>query len=199
MELSPDFYGNGVDNISCWDKSLSRQGDLLKNGIDMCLEYHVMSLQLKVFSRSHCITLLFRPSSYNEDGLGKRVGRGVPLEVNHVHDRWQYIIYVASLNSFREACFRRLPVMIWAQSLLVICTGRQVLEDDGTEPFYDEEDSVLKEITESLKENRIGMMNGSNMNPGILYIQPVVSSFMMTSFVKLCATPPPDLSVSSNM
>jgi hypothetical protein len=49
------------------------------------------------------------------------------------------------------------------------------LEDDETETFYDEEDSVLKEITESLKENRIGMMNGSNMNPGILYTQPIVS------------------------
>jgi hypothetical protein len=48
------------------------------------------------------------------------------------------------------------------------------LEDDETETFYDE-DSVLKEITESLKENRIGVMNGSNMNPGILHTQPIVS------------------------
>ncbi|XP_023704813.1 activating signal cointegrator 1 [Cryptotermes secundus] len=51
--------------------------------------------------------------------------------------------------------------------------GRQVLEDHETETFYDKDDIVLKEITESLKENRIGMMNGSNMNPGILYIQPI--------------------------
>lgn len=49
------------------------------------------------------------------------------------------------------------------------------MEDHETETFYDKDDIVLKEITESLKENRIGMMNGSNMNPGILYIQPIVS------------------------
>jgi hypothetical protein len=57
------------------------------------------------------------------------------------------------------------------------------LEDDETETFYDEEDNVLKEITESFKENRISLLKGSNMNPGILYAQPVVS-----------VTPPPGLS-----
>jgi hypothetical protein len=49
------------------------------------------------------------------------------------------------------------------------------LEDDETGTFYDEEDSVLKEITEGLKENRISMMNGSNIDPGALYTQPIVS------------------------
>jgi hypothetical protein len=48
-----------------------------------------------------------------------------------------------------------------------------VLEDDP-EIFCEAEDSVLKDISESIRENRGGMMISSNVHPGILPIQPIV-------------------------
>ncbi|KAJ4448144.1 hypothetical protein ANN_10157 [Periplaneta americana] len=51
--------------------------------------------------------------------------------------------------------------------------GRQVLEDDESEIFYDAEDSVLKEISESIREDRGQIRNSSNVHPGIMHPQPV--------------------------
>jgi hypothetical protein len=53
------------------------------------------------------------------------------------------------------------------------------LECDELESFYGAEDSVLKEISESIRENRRDVMKSSNVNPGVLDAQPVVSSFML--------------------
>ncbi|XP_021936122.1 activating signal cointegrator 1 isoform X2 [Zootermopsis nevadensis] len=51
--------------------------------------------------------------------------------------------------------------------------GRKVLECDDPEYFYDPEDIVLKEISESIKENRRAVMNGGSVNPGVLRTQPI--------------------------
>ena len=74
---------------------------------------------------------------------------------------------VASANSI--AC-------IVVQKLIIcICTGRQIVEETEPHLLYDEEDSVLKEISESIRENRGNVINGSNVNPGAVHVQPVVS------------------------
>jgi hypothetical protein len=63
-----------------------------------------------------------------------------------------------------------------AQKLIIyICTGRQVVEEDEPHLLYDEEDSVLKEISESISKNRRNIINGSNVNPGTVHAQPIVS------------------------
>lgn len=51
--------------------------------------------------------------------------------------------------------------------------GRQVVEDDEPPIFYDEEDSVLKEISESIRENRRDITNGRNVNPRTMHAQPI--------------------------
>jgi len=66
---------------------------------------------------------------------------------------------------------------IVARKLIIyICIGRLVVEED--EPhLYDEEDSVLKEISESISKNRRSILNGSNVNPGTVHSQPIVSMY----------------------
>jgi hypothetical protein len=61
--------------------------------------------------------------------------------------------------------------------IINICTGRQVVEDDEPPIFYDEEDSVLKEISESIRENRRDITNGRNVNPRTMHAQPIVSVY----------------------
>lgn len=65
-----------------------------------------------------------------------------------------------------------------AQKLIIyICIGRQVVEEDESHLLYDEEDSVLKEISESISKNRTIIINGSNVNPGTVHAQPIVSIY----------------------
>jgi hypothetical protein len=67
---------------------------------------------------------------------------------------------------------------IVAQKLIIyICTGRQVVEEDEPHLLYDEEDSVLKEISESISKNRRNIIHGSNVNPGNMHAQPIVSVY----------------------
>jgi hypothetical protein len=67
---------------------------------------------------------------------------------------------------------------IVAQKLIIyICIGRQVVEEDEPYLLYDEEDSVLKEISDSISENKRNTINGSNVNPGTVYAQPIVSMY----------------------
>lgn len=51
--------------------------------------------------------------------------------------------------------------------------GRQVVDEDEPHLLYDEEDSVLKEISESISKNGRNIINGSNVNPGIVHAQPI--------------------------
>lgn len=67
---------------------------------------------------------------------------------------------------------------IVARKLIIyICIGRQVVEEDELHLLYDEEDSVLKEISESISKNRRNIINGSNVNPGTVHSQPIVSMY----------------------
>jgi hypothetical protein len=67
---------------------------------------------------------------------------------------------------------------IVARKLIIyICTGRQVVEEDESHLLYDEEDSVLKEISESISKNRRNIINCSNVNPGTVHAQPIVSVY----------------------
>jgi hypothetical protein len=67
---------------------------------------------------------------------------------------------------------------IVARKLIIyICTGRQVVEEDEPHLLYDEEDSVLKEIGESISKNRRNITNGSNVNPGTVHTRPIVSVY----------------------
>lgn len=51
--------------------------------------------------------------------------------------------------------------------------GRQVVVEDEPHLLYDEEDSVLKEISESISKNRRDIINCSNVNPGTVHAQPI--------------------------
>lgn len=63
---------------------------------------------------------------------------------------------------------------IVAQKLIIyICTGRQIVKDEPH--LYDEEDSVPMEISESITENKSDIINCSNVNPGTVHAQPIVS------------------------
>lgn len=61
--------------------------------------------------------------------------------------------------------------------IMYICTGRQVVEEDEQHLLYDEEDSVLKEISESISKNKRNIINSSNVNPGTVHAQPIVSVY----------------------
>lgn len=107
----------------------------------------------------------------------------IKLLTHHIIFKWScWLMGSFAINMPEEikSCSNIIMAWQWHHTLeCCICTGRQVLECDEPESFYDAED------IESMSENRQDMMNSSTENAGILHTQPVVSSFM---FVPTCAT-----------